>query len=141
MNSRSHQIRFWSRENPNFHQDIHQHPDHLMIWAALSEKHLIGPYYFNGSVNQQSYYDMIENWFLPEVAARELEHTIYFQQNGAPAHFVLSVRSLLNECLSEWIGRGSDFLEFPARSPDRTTCENSLWGIIKEKVSKIRTRT
>ena len=67
----------------------------------------------------------------------------WLQQDGAPAHYALRVREFLDEVLPQrWIGRGSLHLpaaiEWPPRSPDLTSCDNSLWGIIKQKVLKQR---
>ena len=70
----------------------------------------------------------------------------WLQQDGAPAHYALRVREFLDEVLPQrWIGRGSLHLpaaiEWPPRSPDLTSCDNSLWGIIKQKVLKQRYQT
>ncbi|PSN32090.1 hypothetical protein C0J52_27021, partial [Blattella germanica] len=51
----------------------------------------------------------------------------------------LRVREFLDEVLPQrWIGRGSLHLpaaiKWPPRSPDLTSCDNSLWGIIKQKI-------
>jgi hypothetical protein len=55
---------------------------------------------------------------------------------GAPAHFALSVRDILNERFpGRWIGRDSPTspapLPWPPHSPDLITPDSSLWGIIK----------
>jgi len=55
----------------------------------------------------------------------------YFQQDGAPAHYALSVQDYRNDILL--ISPAS--LKSPARSPDLTTCDNSLWRYIKDIVS------
>jgi hypothetical protein len=112
-----------------------------MVWAAISGKHLIGPYFFDGPVNQESYSDMIENWFLGELVIRDIQHEICFQQDGAPELYATSTRELLDGTLPEWIGRGSSTSEWSPRSPDLTTCDNSLWGQNKNEVSKKRYRT
>ena len=70
----------------------------------------------------------------------------WLQQDGAPAHYALRVREFLDEVLPQrWIGRGSLHLpaaiEWPPRSPGLTSCDNSLWGIIKQKVLKQRYQT
>ena len=43
---------------------------------------------------------------------------------------------------NKWLGRGSVTspapMKWPARIPDLTTCDNSLWGYIKDIVSKQR---
>ena len=67
----------------------------------------------------------------------------WFQQDGAPAHYALSVRKVLDEnFLSRWIGRGSASfpspISWPPRSPDLSNPDNSLWGIIKERVQQVK---
>ena len=96
--------------------------------------------FFDKPVNQESYATMIKDWLIPELSRLNIKGTIWFQQDGAPAHYALSVRQLLNETFpSRWIGRGSDSfpspISWPPRSPDLSTPDNSLWGIIKERVA------
>ena len=46
---------FWSKENPNFTQDLEHNPPHVMIWAGMTSDYLTGPYFFDGPVNAASY--------------------------------------------------------------------------------------
>jgi len=62
---------------------------------------------------------------------------IWFQHDGAPAHFV-GPRRILNETFPLWwIGRrnrnerGEDW---PPRSPDLTSLDYYLWGYLKSKI-------
>jgi hypothetical protein len=53
----------------------------------------------------------------------------------------ITVRVFLNEALpGQWIGRGGQHplspLSWPARSPDLTTPDNSLWGITEDRVAQ-----
>ncbi|BFY99063.1 hypothetical protein BsWGS_02103 [Bradybaena similaris] len=49
---------------------------------------------------------------------------------------VVSVRRLLDENFTgRWIGRGSQH-QWPARSPDLSSCDNALWGMLKEDIRK-----
>jgi hypothetical protein len=141
LSYRHQNVYFWSKTNPYNYEEIQQNPPHVMVWAAISGKHLIGPYFFDGPVNQESYSDMIENWFLGELMMRDIQHQICFQQDGAPAHYATSTKKLLDETLPGWIGRGSSTSEWSPRSPDLITCDNSLWGQIKNEVSKKCYRT
>ena len=51
-----------------------------------------------------------------------------------PAHYANIVRNCLNDNLSgRWIGRRGS-IELPARSPDLTPLDFSLWGYLKHKV-------
>jgi hypothetical protein len=66
------------------------------------------------------------------VREKGLQSTCILQQGGAPAHCVPPVREYLSNTFS---GRGFD-IAWPRRSPDLTTCDNSLWGILKEETSQ-----
>ena len=68
---------------------------------------------------------------------------MWLQHAGTPAHFALSVHDVLNERFAgRSIGRGSPTSPapwpWPPRSPDLTTPDNSLWGIIKGRVAACR---
>ena len=124
-------IYMWTNSNPHFHHEVEHNPPHVMIWAGVSADHLIGPYLFEHSVNQQTYSAMIKDWLIPELHRLHIKDTVWFQQDGAPAHYALSVKHLLNEIFpSRWIGRGSSAMpspiSWPPRSPDLSTADNSL---------------
>ena len=113
-----------------------------MVWAAMTSEHLIGPYFFEGSVNQESYANMIRFWLIPKLIELGIKDYVWLQQDGAPAHFSLHVRELLNaEFPDRWIGRGSTSFAWPPRSPDLTTPDNALWGIIKGYVASVKYNT
>jgi len=64
-----------------------------MMWTALNARHVIGPYFFDERVNHASHLNMLQEWFifiskLDELGIRE---EVYIQQDGAPAHYTLSV--------------------------------------------------
>ncbi|KAJ9574618.1 hypothetical protein L9F63_008245, partial [Diploptera punctata] len=55
-------------------------------------------------------------------------------QDGAPPHYAIAVREILDDHLqNRWVGRRGP-IEWPARSPDLTACDFWLWGYLKEKV-------
>jgi len=58
---------------------------------------------------------------------------MWFQLDGAPAHFARSVRQFLNTHYPQWIGRGGR-IAWPQRSPDLTPLDFYLWGYMKQKV-------
>ena len=43
--SRDRNVVFWSKENPNFTQELEHNPPHV-IWAGMTSDYLIGPYFF-----------------------------------------------------------------------------------------------
>jgi len=80
----------------------------VMIWAGMTSDYLIGPYFFDGPVNGASYWAMLETWLIPQLRDRGLLDDVWLQHDGAPAHFALSVRDVLNERFpGRSIGRGS----------------------------------
>jgi len=91
----------------------------------MTSDYLIGPYFFDGPVNAASYSAMLETWLIPQLRDRGLLDDMWQQHDGAPAHFALSVRDVLNERFpGRWIGRGSPTspapLPLPPRSPGLT---------------------
>ena len=89
---------------------------------------------FEGILTGQVYSNFIENT-LPPFIEEELETgEMWFQQDGAPAHTARISTEKLNEMFGDqWIGIGGP-VEYPARSPDLTPCDFSVWGFIQSKV-------
>jgi len=92
-------------------------------------------------VNAASYSSMLETWLIPQLRDRGLLDDVWLQHDGA--HFALSVRDVLNERFpGRSIGRGSPTspapLPWPPSSPDLTTPDNSLLGVIKGRVAARR---
>ena len=123
--SRARNVCFWAKENPHYYEELEYKTPHVMMWATLNARHVIGPYFFDGPVNHTSYLNMLQQWFIPklnELGIRE----VWFQQDGVPARYALTVRDYLNDTFPDkWIGRGSVTspapMKCPARSSDLTT--------------------
>lgn len=63
---------------------------------------------------------------------------MYFQQDGAPPHYSLLVRYILDTIFpNRWIGRKGP-LKWAPRSPDLTPLDFFLWGYLKDKVFRTR---
>ncbi|GFW23133.1 uncharacterized protein TNCV_3802331 [Trichonephila clavipes] len=59
---------------------------------------------------------------------------MWFQHDGAPAHFSADVRSALDTAYpGRWIGRGGP-VNWPAHSPDLSCLDFFLWGYMKSLV-------
>jgi len=72
------------------------------------------------------YMEMLTNWLIPQLAAER--HDYLLQQDGAPLHWHLAVRTFLSEHLpNRWFGRTGQndqiFCNWPPRSPDLTVCD------------------
>ena len=76
----------------------------------------------------------------PEVQRRTRVRRLWFQQDGAPAHYDRQVRQWLDQKFpGRWLGRRGP-IEWPPRSCDLTPCDFFLWGVIKERVYATKPR-
>ncbi len=130
----------WGSEKPTEIREHIRDSPKVNVWCAVTACGIIGPYFHKGtSVNGVKYLEMIEEFFFPNLPLC-LRRDGYFQQDGAPCHFTIAVRNLLDREFGErWIGRGGP-LSWPPYSPDLTPCDFWLWGVLKEQVyaKKIR---
>ena len=103
------------------------------VWCALMHNKIIGPFFFNESPTTATVYlDMLEGYVTPQL--QEFQPWILFQQDGAPPHWGLIVRTFLDEIFPDrWIGRDSP-TQWPPRSPDITPLDYFLWGHVKGQV-------
>ena len=124
----------WSKANPHFYEQVRQNPPKVMVWAAMSAKHLIGPFFIDGGVTAESYGHMLRTEFVPALEAKGILRASHFQQDGAPAHTAIATRQFLNDVFPDrWIGKHGP-VSWPPRSPDLTSCDNALWGMLKPKI-------
>ena len=66
--------------------------------------------------------------------SEEFQPWIIFQQDGAPPHWGLDCRRILDAAFpNKWYGRDSP-TPWPPRSPDITPLDFFLWGYVKDKV-------
>lgn len=126
--------------NPHWMRDSHtQHPQKLNVWAGIIGQNIVGPYFIAGNINAENYIAFV-HLLRTEVVPRIQEITglafeqVWFQQDGAPAHFAVIIRDYLNEIFhNKWIGRRGS-IEWPPRSPDLTPLDYFYWGYLKSKV-------
>lgn len=135
-----HNCRYWSDENPNEHLAAHtQRPKKRNVWAGILGDEIIGPFFIDGNLDGPKYIILLHNKIVPEMRASAARQNIawadvYFQQDGASAHFARLVRQYLNIVFpNRWIGRGGT-IAWPARSPDLTPLDFFLWGFLKDRV-------
>lgn len=112
-----HNCRYWSQEDPHIIREAHtQYPKKLNVWAGILGKRLIGPFFIDGNLNGDLYLDMLVNLIVPAMrqvaAAQNMNwNDVYFQQDGAPAHFKRNVTAYLNRTFpGRWIGRNGPIL-------------------------------
>lgn len=131
----------WSKENPHFWQQVEQHPPKVMIWAAMSAQLLIGPFFIHGRVDAARYIQLLREEVIPELERKGALYSCHFHQDGAPPHTALATREFLDSHFpGRWVGKFAP-IEWPARSPDLTSCDNALWGIVKRCVRQANPNT
>lgn len=138
--------RHWSQTNPHWIiENNTQYPQKVNVWMGMINSRILGPYFFEGNLNADTYLDFLSLELIPALVAVFPNHDdpdipqrqIWFQQDGAPPHFGRRVRQYLNEVFpNKWIGRGGP-VEWPPRSPDLSPLDYFLWGYLKENVYKI----
>lgn len=127
----------WATQNPHVYvEKATQNKAGVMLWVGLIKDHIIGPFFFDGSVNGDIYLQLLQTQVLPELRAvmGEDEEFVIFQQDGASAHYSTKVRDWLNAKFEDrWMGRLGP-IAWPARSPDLTPLDFWLWGYLKNRV-------
>ena len=115
---------------------VHQQRFGVNVWDGILGDRLIGPYSLPFHLNGQRYSNFVD-CVLPELledVPLNVRQMMYFQHDGAPAHFIIAVRNhLIATFRNRWIGRGGR-VAWPPRSPDLTYVVFLLWGHMKQLV-------
>ncbi|XP_055308848.1 uncharacterized protein LOC129572772 [Sitodiplosis mosellana] len=134
-----HNCRIWGEEQPEQVQELPLHPLRTTVWCGLWAGGIIGPYFFrneagrNVTVNGDRYREMITDWLVPEIEARDLDD-IWFQQDGASCHVSRLSMALLRRQFGEQLISRNGPVKWPPRSCDITPLDFFLWGYLKSKV-------
>ena len=104
----------------------------VMEWCGITKEKVIGSYLKEGGTGTADLYKyMLSRKVFP--ASTRLEQEYVFQQYDPEPHRTSSVRAYLNrKCSICWIGRQSP-IDWPARSPQLSSCDFFLWICIKGK--------
>lgn len=121
----------WAQENPHeILQNNYQVKFSVNVWAGIVNDTLIGPYLLPNRLNGQNYLIFLQDVLpeLLEVIPLNIRQNMWFQHDGAPAHFAGEVRDHLHEVFgNQWIGRGGP-VPWPPRSPDLTPLDFLFLG-------------
>lgn len=131
----SQNCRYWTRENLHrYNSTKTQYPEKVNVWAGIIDTHVVGPFFIEGTINAERYCQLLEERIIPALNNLHLEGPLWYQHDGAPAHFSLQTRNILDlHFPGRWIGRGGQ-IGWPPRSPDLTPLDFFFWGKIKSAV-------
>ena len=130
----THTAFYWASENPHQFISTQLNQPGVTVWGGLSSAGVIGPIFFDGTVNHNNYLRALQDEVVPHIMSLRNANNILFQQDGAPPHFALDVRGYLDEVFPQgWIGRAGP-IEWPPRSPDLTPMDFFFWGVVKNFV-------
>lgn len=105
-----HNSYYWSPVKPHWYRQVrNQHRWSLYVWIGICNGQVIGPHVFEGPINGPMYLEFLENDFPAylENIPLALRLNLWFQHDGAPAHYARIVRNFLNQQFPHrWIGRG-----------------------------------
>lgn len=129
-------IHYWSTDNPEkFFEVKHSGRRSVNVWCGIKDFRILGPIFFNQSLTGIRYLDMLQNDIedlFDDLPLNEVQG-IVFQQDGAPAHNVAEVTTLLNGKYETWIGKHGT-ITWPPNSPDLTPLDTFLWGYLKNNI-------
>ena len=124
--------RNWLQKKPFEGIEIPLQDEKNLVWCAISAERVFGPYYFEESVNQYNYLEMLKTFFWPKVLRTASYDKYYFQQDGATPHTATAVQEWLSD---KFLKKFVDKKKWPPRSPDlNLTCDYFLWGHLKSVV-------
>jgi hypothetical protein len=106
------------------------HPAKIGVWAAMSRSRIIGPVFFDSTVNSETYLTFIDE-FVNSFSSEELDN-IQFQQDGARPHTCNATMNRLYELFPP--DNVISHPDWPARSPDLSTHNNFLWSYLKNRI-------
>lgn len=132
-----HNLHSWAEENPHeIRPSSFQRRFSVNVWAGILGANIIGPYILPPRLTGPAYLNFLQNQLgdLLEDVPLHTRARMWYQHDGAPAHYALPVRQELNlQFPQRNIGRGC-FVAWPSRSPDLTPCDFFLWGNMKRIV-------
>lgn len=132
-----HNLHEWHVDNPHLmREDRSQYRFKVNMWTGILNGTVIGPFELPENLTAEVYLDFLQNQLpdLLEEVPLNIYGSMWYQQDGCPAHYARTVREFLDrEYPDRWIGRGGT-ISWPARSPDLNPIDFFYWGTIKEKV-------
>lgn len=130
-NVNKHNVHYWCSENPHTRICNTGKSVSLTVWACISFSGVVASDISRATMNADRYCAILNEKVVPYFTQRR---QMLFQQDGAPPHYSIQARQILNEQMAnQWIGRRGP-IEWPARSPDLSACDYWLWAHLRQKV-------
>lgn len=134
-----HNEHWWAQRGQNPHvsrRHAFQNRFSVNVWAGIINSCIIGPFFIEERLTGERYLRLLETSVEEQLqnVPESYQSELYYQHDGAPAHYQRDVRAFLDRKFGErWIGRGGP-VAWPARSPDLTPLDFFLWGEVKRLV-------
>jgi hypothetical protein len=120
------------------HEWGHQVRCSMNVWAGIIGNCVAGSYLLPDRLNGPAYCVFLQE-VLPALlddVPLTVRRDMWFQHDGAPAHFSAQIQQHLNTQFPyRWLGRGGR-VSWPTRSPDLNLLDFFLWGHLKEIVCR-----
>jgi hypothetical protein len=123
--------RIWSESHPCVGLEDPLHDQKVLVWSAISTNRVFGSYFFDNTVNQENYLEMLKKYFWPNLKRTPNYEKFYFQQDGATPHTATATQTWLR---GKFGPKFIDKHSWPPRSPDLNACDFYLWGYLKTRV-------
>ena len=101
-----HNVVYWSVENPEIRLHIKSAKTRsLTVWALIGFCGLVDYHIIEETMNGERYCEVLNSKVVPYFAG-PINNEKIFQQDGAPAHYSVNAREILDSRVhSRWIGR------------------------------------
>lgn len=132
--------RIWGTENPSVCLAKPLHSEKVTVWAGMSSKGIIGPFFTRETITSFRYIEILQQFVATFQSLEDTPENSWFMQDGARPHRTTAVFEFLEEYFSERVialhysrvtGIGMDW---PPYSPDLNPCDFFLWGYLKDTV-------
>jgi hypothetical protein len=100
----SQNFRIWSTDNPHAYLKAPLYPQKIGIWIAVSRRRLIGPIFFNNTINGQRCREQILQNFIQQLDENERNYG-WFHHDGATSHTTQEDLAFLRQifgCLQQY---------------------------------------
>lgn len=126
--------RMWARHNPHWIIELDNHQNYsVMVWGGIVGFRVIGPHFFEGNVNQETYgllLDQLPQYLDNAGVDNQIRRRMWFLHDGAPPHRAIPTVERLNaEFDNRWVGSNGPVV-WSAYSPDHNLCDTFLWGYV-----------